>query len=341
MNPQMPPRALALNSAHHDAETATWTLALNMAQGDEAPAWIDVLPVGKIQGVDGRGWLNDQPQAVIDATQELGYDLPIDWSHATDLKAPKGGSSPAAGWVDCQSLEVQGGMIRGKAMWNPSGAASVAQREYRYLSPVFHFDPKTKRVRRLLATSLVNRPNLPTLSALNQQETQTMDERLLAALGLSPEATVEQVLTALNAMKTKLTDTETRLQTALNAPQTPDPTQFVPMVQYTAAVQRATTAEANLETARNQPTTPDASEYVPMAQYNQVLTRATEAETALNTQREAEQAAAINQAVDQAIEAGKIAPATRDFYVASCRQEGGLDRFKAFIETAPRDQPRE
>jgi phage I-like protein len=95
-------------------------------------------------------------------------------------------------------------------------------------------------------------------------------------------------------------------------------------------------SELALSTARNTQATPDAAQYVPMAQYESVQARAAQAETALNAHTTAARDAAISTALDAAIAAGKIAPATRDFYAASCTQEGGLDRFTAFIEAAPK-----
>ena len=47
--------------------------------------------------------------------------------------------------------------------------------------------------------------------------------------------------------------------------------------------------------------------------------------------REAE----ITAAIDGATAAGKIAPASRDYHLASCRAEGGLDRFRAMIAASP------
>lgn len=49
------------------------------------------------------------------------------------------------------------------------------------------------------------------------------------------------------------------------------------------------------------------------------------------TAREAE----IVAAVDAAVAAGKIAPASKDYHLASCRAEGGLDRFRNMIAAAP------
>ncbi len=312
--------ALAHCQAATALNTATLAIAINM-DGDQVPDEIQLLPAGtRIVGRDGREWLHDRPELVIANTQANDMDLPLDWEHATE-HAPWGGPAPAAGWLDPQSLVLRDGATWIKVDWTTKGRDSVANRDYRYLSPVFEYESESRRIIRLISAALTNRPNLR-LQALNQQqETHPMDERLLEALGLPKDATAEQALTALNAMKTKLTDTQTQLtetQTTLASTQT-----------------KLTETDTALQTARQSASTPDMTQYVPMAQYNQVMTRATEAETALQSQCDAEQEAAIHAAVDAAIEGGKIAPATRDFYVQSCQQEGGLERFKAFIEAAP------
>ncbi|WP_216364959.1 MULTISPECIES: phage protease [unclassified Roseobacter] len=84
-------------------------------------------------------------------------------------------------------------------------------------------------------------------------------------------------------------------------------------------------------TARNRAENPDASKFVPRADHDLALNRIKKFEDA-EVEREDE---AINTAVDAAIEAGKIAPASRDYHVAACRDEGGLERFQKMVEASP------
>lgn len=85
------------------------------------------------------------------------------------------------------------------------------------------------------------------------------------------------------------------------------------------------------DTARNSAHVPDPAKFVPVADHQLALNRIQAFETAEAARRNAE----IETAVDAAIAAGKVAPASKDFHVAACRAEGGFDRFKAFIGTAP------
>lgn len=89
----------------------------------------------------------------------------------------------------------------------------------------------------------------------------------------------------------------TARDTALNAAQTPDPTKFVPHADHQLALNRITTFEA-------------------------------EAKARLDAE--------ITAAVDQAIADGKVAPSSKEFHLAACRAEGGFDRFKSYIGTAPK-----
>lgn len=111
-----------------------------------APEWIELLPAGVFYGRDGRGPFRlDDPTAVIASTtaMQMNAGLPIDYDHATDFGAPEGRPAPAAGWI--RELEVRRGAVWGRVEWTTRAASSIVAREYRYVSPVFQFDPKTER----------------------------------------------------------------------------------------------------------------------------------------------------------------------------------------------------
>jgi phage I-like protein len=74
---------------------------------------------------------------------------------------------------------------------------------------------------------------------------------------------------------------------------------------------------------------------VPRADYDQALARATNAEQALAEEKKHKLESEIETAVNQALQEGKIVPATADYYKAQCRQDGGLAAFKKFCESAP------
>lgn len=272
-------------------------VALNFElPGDgSVPEWIELIPAGQVvQGRDGRTWINDRPADLLAVFAADGRDIPLDWEHATELKAPQGEPAPAAAWI--KQLEVRDeGAVWGRIEWTEKGRASVAVKEYRYISPVFVFEVESRRIRQITSAGLTNRPNLQ-LQALNrEQPTKGAPpmKKLLALLGLPETATEDQALNALGALKT------------------------------------------DLATALNRAETPSLDKFVPRADYDTVVARATNAEQQLADQKKTELETAINAEIDAALIAGKITPATKDYHVATCREAGGLDRFKAFVAAAP------
>ena len=265
-------------------------LALNFKTG-AAPDWVQLVPAGPhIAGRDGRKWTMPDPQAVVDRF-DAAKEPQVDLEHSSQLLAPNGMPAPAVGWI--KALEVREGAIWGRVEWNAEGEAAVTSRAYRYLSPVFTFDPASREVHRIVSVGLTNSPNLE-MAALNsaeQKETADMvDPTILEALGLKPTADAAAAVLAINSLK------EER-QTALNSAQAqPDPAKFVPITDHQMALNRIATFEADAKTRSE---------------------------------------AAIESAVDAAIVAGKIAPSSKDFHLAACRAEGGLDRFQSFVATAP------
>jgi phage I-like protein len=89
--------------------------------------------------------------------------------------------------------------------------------------------------------------------------------------------------------------------------------------------------KADKTLALNSAQTPDPALFVPKADHQLALNRLTEFDTAEKARAET----AITASVDAAIAAGKVSPASKEYHLASCRSEGGLDRFNAFIGTAP------
>lgn len=102
-----------------------------------------------------------------------------------------------------------------------------------------------------------------------------------------------------------------------------------------ATVESGVTAIQSLKTAEqvalNRAQNPDLTSWVPKETHQLALNRAETAETALKERAEKD----AEGLVDAAIAAGKIAPANRDMYLATCRTEEGRKQFGAFTEAAP------
>jgi phage I-like protein len=92
------------------------------------------------------------------------------------------------------------------------------------------------------------------------------------------------------------------------------------------------TAVNRLQTAASQP---DPAKFVPKADLEAALNRASTAETALNAINAAQLEQERTALVDAAVKDGKIAPASKDHYLALCRAEGGIEKVKALIGSLP------
>jgi phage I-like protein len=101
------------------------------------------------------------------------------------------------------------------------------------------------------------------------------------------------------------------------------------------AVAAANRLKSDLATATNRAESPPLDRFVPRAQYDAALQRATNAEQKLGEVTQAQTQKEIDDAINGALAAGKITPATKDYFTAQCKQEGGLEAFRKFVETAP------
>lgn len=96
-----------------------------------------------------------------------------------------------------------------------------------------------------------------------------------------------------------------------------------------------TALQGDLATARNRAETPPLDKFIPRQDYDAALARATNAEQQLATVNKERRDAEITALVDSALQARKITPATKDYYIAVCQTEGGVAAFKAIMALAP------
>ncbi|MBN1527969.1 MAG: hypothetical protein JW895_02850 [Thermoleophilaceae bacterium] len=83
-------------------------------------------------------------------------ELPVDYDHTPDL----GGPTRACGWI--KSIAVEGQKLMGEVEWTWSGAYSIKEGEYRFISPTWQMeytdDEGNEHGPTLLACALTNRP---------------------------------------------------------------------------------------------------------------------------------------------------------------------------------------
>ena len=299
----------------------------------EPPEWVPLVPAGTdIKAHDGRKFSNSDPQGVVDRFLKDPRDLAIDYEHAGEIRAPEGKEAPAAGWV--VAMEIRDGAIWGRVEWTPRGAESLRTREYRYISPAFRMAKKNHKVIELVSAGLTNRPALDMPSLAHDEsisgaqhcdhpsmEEDSMDPRVLALLGLSAEATKEQVY---SACKQSLVDLETARLAEAKAVK--DCGEYREL---------CASADKELASMRESGGAPPLDKFVPRADHDAVVARAEGAEAKLETQSAEARQEKIDVAISDALKAGKITPASRKYHTEQCAQEGGLERFAEYVKAVP------
>ncbi len=263
-----------------------------------APEWIQIFPEGPdVPTMDGRAFKMSDPEAFVRA-QSISSATPImvDYDHLSAFMPEDNGDQTAAGWIE--ELEVRDGQVWAKVSWTIRAARQIAEREYRFVSPEFMANKKTKEITKLDAVALVNRPafQMKALARKNPKTNGDPDMKAIAkALGLPDDATEEQILTAINSQKTELASEKA-------AKVTPSTKDFMPRADYDSVLARAETAEGELADAKDE-------------------TRKGEVEAVIAS----------------AVTAGKIAPASKGHYVAlAMASEEGFEEVKKLCATLPK-----
>lgn len=231
---------------------------------------------GSFSGIDGRTFINSNPQRIIERWKKTGHDIPVDIEHSTELRGPQGLPAPAVGWISDLVVAENGGIV-GTVSWTEEGRELVSARKYRYFSPAYLVDKATKEIAGIRSIGLTNVPNLG-VPALNSEGNggDYMDKDLKVicnSLGISEGATEAEVVTEINSLRARLATAEEK---------------------------------------------------------------AAEAERKIQEQEKAAFKAELNAAVEKGVEDGKIAPAQKDFFLASINSQEQLDSFKAMLGKSPR-----
>src|SRR5690606_19872896 len=92
--------------------------------------------------------------------------------------------------------------------------------------------------------------------------------------------------------------------------------------------------QGDLATATNN-AEPSLDKYVPRADHDNVKAALNAAQEELTSIKKGQRDEKIETAINAALKAGKITPATVEYHTAQCQAEGGLERFEKFVESAP------
>lgn len=144
----------------------------------------------------------------------------------------------------------------------------------------------------------------------------TMDKELLAILGLTEAATPEEIKAAILKMKdgpaVELVEVKKELETAS---------------------EKLESTKVELLNARD--ANPSLDKFVPRSEYDVAICRANDAEKLIEDSEKKAHADLVTAEVDAACVAGKVTPVNKDFYIDTCSTKEGLEKFRAFVATAP------
>jgi len=220
------------NATHSPITHATAALAVALAPAADAASLPDgcnvqLFPDGSFDARDGRPgsidgcttktWLLDAAiaAALIARANQRETPLCIDYEHHTLTAKDAGHKAVAAGWIEALAY-VPGRGLFARVAWTEAARAHIRADEYRYISPLFTFDPATGAVLSLVNAALTNNPALDGMAAVaaarqvaasqtqKPQPEDRMDEllkRLRFLLNLPVAATAEEVTAQLDKLK--------------------------------------------------------------------------------------------------------------------------------------------
>lgn len=312
-----------------------------LGKPENGKLWVQVMPCGSFRAIDGRPhdvdtWFIDavSAEAVIDCFNARKNDTVIDYEHQTLNKEKNGQPAPAAAWF--KKLEWREGEgLYGLADLTKKASEHIENKEYRFFSPVFTYDEKTGVVQNIIMGAFTNYAGidgmqpLATLTALAAEiflpttnpEDNTMDiKKILEALGLKPEATIEEILAAIKGLQdaTKKPDDEAtaaltaKLSQALGITST----KADDVITACTALKTAATLKAN----------PDPSKYAPVAMVEQMQAQMAALSATVNGDK-------VETTIKQAVTDGKLLPSMVDW----ARDLGNKDfaALTAYVDKAP------
>ncbi len=230
------------------------------------------------------------------ALGKLGRDIPVDFGHQSFFRK----NAAPAGRLTAGSVRIAPDGLRGTVEWSPKAEELIRTRQYRYLSPVFAYNPAHSangnlHIERILGLGLTNHPNIPAMKPLFNQihMEEKMDEflaQLKEALALPEEADVGAVSEAVFA---KLGEIEplrkavSAVGAALGLPEPASPEDV------------ASAAEEKLSAVANTGSLPTLEEW-----------------KALSEELDAMKGREVARKIGEAVSSGKLLPAQREWALA-------------------------
>lgn len=188
--------------------------AILNASGLEPPTEFRIFRAGWNDTYKGRFLFDEESARLVMAEYEdHAVERPIDLEHMSIDQESNNYDPDARGWF---KLQVRNGELWAvDVRWTPDGARRLKNATQRYISPFFGFDKKTRRVQSLYNVAICAIPaskDVPALvaasarsklelAALSIEANEMEYKKVLAALGLSEDASLEDALGAIKAFQ--------------------------------------------------------------------------------------------------------------------------------------------
>jgi phage I-like protein len=251
-------------------QIAALTLEITATTG--ASREVKIFPAGEFRSSDSRpaecaAWVMNAAlaQNLITTISTRKTDLHFDYEHQVLRAKSNGQPAPASAWFHTLEWREGDGLYAVDVEWTAAAQAMIEAREYRYVSPLFPYNPNTGEVLGLINVALTNLPALDDLgevavaaasliAGLSQPvlEDTPLDEEMLAdllsslrwTLNLPVTSTAEEIKAELQkvidavsggqgvaatsqGLLTLLTDKDTRI--AELSAKAYDPAKYVPV----------------------------------------------------------------------------------------------------------------
>ena len=184
-------------------------VSLKSVEVEDLPDRFLIFRKGENTSTKGTFLYDDISERSLKAEQERrGIDIMMDLEHLSLDDAAPNYDPDARAWFSL-SFEPDG-LYAVNVKWTPDGARRLKEKTQRYISPAFVKEKKTGRVVSLFNVALVGQPaidEIPALVAANNIGG-NLEElvKIATALGLSEAATLEDILSAINELRSQSTD---------------------------------------------------------------------------------------------------------------------------------------
>ena len=182
------------------------------------PTEVMIVPWGEVESANGCFTVDEESASlVVQAFEEHGCDLPIDYEHQT-LGGPytsPTGQAPAAGWIKRVHARPGEGLLA-EVQWTDPAIEQLEAKQYRYLSPVAIIRKSDRKLVALHSVALTNKPAITGMQPIVNRDVsadapQEGAGHLRQRLALDPATSDAEVLVAATRRVAQLEE-EIRLQ---------------------------------------------------------------------------------------------------------------------------------